>query len=196
MENLQSWKQIGTGKFWKIRFTNIRADSRFALLKTKTHRSTCLSMGCSFWLPLKPLSAFVSLSLGAPHLLPLLIQLHNLTLHFLIHTFSQRINLRWRVSLLPRLLCISSLLSLPFLLDRHVPHVVAMRAKFRPGMFNLNHDFRTVITVLQDVWGKGAGLLGSRGFSDGFATWTDGLIDETHIYWRLRFLRAGLMLMT
>lgn len=47
-------------------------------------------------------------------------------------------------------------------------------------MFNLDDNLLTVATILKDVWGKGAGFLGSRGLGDGLATRANGLVDEAH----------------
>ena len=142
---------------------------------------------------LTPHSALTNPSLSTPHLLPLLIQSHNFVFHLLLHTFPQRLYLPRHVPVLPRLFCTSFLFSLPLLLDLHITLVVAVWTELRSGMFNLDHYFLTVATVLEDIWGKSARSLWSWAFGDGRAAWTDGLVDEAHVCWPLWCLRARLM---
>ena len=62
-------------------------------------------------------------------------------------------------------------------------------------MFNRNYNLLTWAIVLEDVRCMGARLLGSWSFGDGCASWADGLVDETHLYWRRCCVRGKLMLM-
>lgn len=145
-------------------FREQQKDRRFIMLKSITYHTTYL-------FPIfRRLSALTKHSLNNPHLLPLPIQLHDFTHHFLLQSFPLHLSLRRSASLLPHLASTSFLLSLKVLLNLHILPVVALEAKLWSAVFDLNDNFRTLATVLEDVWGKNAGFLGSRSFSDSTAT--------------------------
>ena len=89
------------------------------------------------------------------------------------HAFPQRLNSRCSIALQLRLLCASFLLPLPLHLDLYEPLIIAMRAGLSSIMFNCNDDFRTVATVLENVWGEVAWFPGSCSFSDCVASCAD-----------------------